>query len=152
MNLLEIEQLVELVQKANISELTLRHDGARITIRKTPEGPTVQGGDLMPYMGESEDNLAYDLRQDSDDISSNAPAEPEAISIFSPLVGHFRHIKPMVGLGAHVAKGQVVGVIESVKLINDITSPNAGQITDVLVDDGQAVEYGQELFTICPQY
>jgi biotin carboxyl carrier protein len=148
MNVPELERLVELVQRANISELTLRQDAARITIRKTPQ--EAGGGALIPYADEG----GFYQNDTGEDVAAAEPlhaAEPEPIIIFAPLVGHFRHIKPMVGMGARVAKGQVVGVIEAVKLINEITSPASGRITDVLVDDGQAVEYGQELFAVQPE-
>jgi acetyl-CoA carboxylase biotin carboxyl carrier protein len=148
MNVSEIERLVELVQQSNISELTLRQEGARITIRKTPPQP--EGSALVPYTyGEQ----PYELDPVDGEISgrsSEPEAAPEPVTIFSPLVGHFRHIKPMIGLGAKVAQGQVVGVIEAVKLINEITSPTVGQVIDVCVDDGQAVEYGQDLFKVMP--
>ncbi len=150
MNVPELERLVELVQKANISELTLRHEGARITIRKTPQG-VATGTELIPYSGQEDEDPQEALAGASPGTPREAPAEAEPLFIFSPLVGHFRHIKPLVGLGARVAKGQVVGVIEAVKLINEIVSPAAGRIIDVLVEDGQAVEYGQELFTLQPE-
>jgi len=150
MNLPEIERLVELVQNANISELTLRYEGSRVTIRKTPAGPTVQCGELMPYSPGGVASATDDDGIEQANLILSPPTAPEAVSIYSPLVGHFRHIKPMVGLGARVVAGQVVGVIEAVKLINEITSPAIGIVTDVLVDDGQAVEYGQELFTVQP--
>ena len=149
MNVPELEQLVDLVQRANISELTLRQADARITIRKTPRG-VATGTELVPY-GQGDCALEADEDDAAGQTGDEAvPAEPDPITIFSPLVGHFRHIKPLVGLGARVAKGQVVGIIEAVKLINEITSPANGRITDVLVEDGQAVEYGQELFSVQP--
>jgi biotin carboxyl carrier protein len=150
MNVPDLEHLVDLVQRANIAELTLRHDGARITIRKTPRG-MVAGADLVPVVHANTDVDMVDSQDGGSTDDLAFLAEPEPITIFSPLVGHFRHIKPMVGLGARVARGQVVGVIEAVKLINEITSPTNGRITDVLVDDGQAVEYGQELFSVQPE-
>ncbi|MEV6275625.1 biotin/lipoyl-containing protein [Nocardia sp. NPDC051832] len=88
-----------------------------------------------------------------------APAEEEAaataFAIESPLVGHFyRAIEPgadpFVAPGDYVEEGQVVAIVEAMKLMNQITAPSAGRIVDVLPADGSVVEFGQRLIVFEP--
>ena|SRR5579859_316927 len=148
MDLTELERLVEMVQGANIRELTLRQDGARITIRKSPSYAAGTGGALTTYTGEFQDAADFEgTRRDTGDAS--LPAEI-AIPVTAPLVGTFRHIKPLVGLGAKVTQGQILCEIWAMNIANEVASPCAGKIVDTLVEDGQPVEYGQELYAIEP--
>ena len=66
------------------------------------------------------------------------------------MVGVFHHSDPPITAGMQVEAGQVIAVIESMKLMNDIRSEESGTILSVHVDDGLAVEYGQPLFDIDP--
>jgi biotin carboxyl carrier protein len=139
----EIERLVGLVEHAHISELTLRQEGARLTIRK-PVGVAHTHGALVPY------EEPHEFAEEEGYIETPllaAPSEPIA-TVTAPLVGFFRHVKPMVGLGAQVKQGQIIGIIEAMKLVNEVKAPEAGVVTDVLVEDGLPVEYGQALFDI----
>ncbi len=153
MDLNELERLVEMVQNANIRELTLKQQGARITIRKSVSAPRAESMALVPVP----DEMDFPELYPEEGYSPEAPSSPELfvleeepplVSVTAPLVGVYRHVKPIVGLGAKVTQGQVVGIIEAMKLINEVMSPANGKVVDVLVDDGQPVEYGQELFVI----
>jgi acetyl-CoA carboxylase biotin carboxyl carrier protein len=144
MNVDDIERLLGLLERANIRELTLRENGARITIRKTPE-EVAHSSALVPVSYET-----YELHEEEGRDHVH-PIEPSRCMVTAPLVGFFHHIKPMVGLGAQVKQGQVIGIIEAMKLINDVKAPVGGTVTDVLVEDGLPVEYGQLLFEINPE-
>lgn len=151
MDIAELERLLELVRNANIRELTLRQGEARITLRKAPPVETTTGTALVAVYGEETDYLAETAEgQDLSAAGNGAPvATPVAsLQITAPLVGVFRHVKPIIGLGARVTEGQVVGVIEAMKLVNEVTAPFDGAVTDVLVEDGMPVEYGQALFIL----
>lgn len=79
--------------------------------------------------------------------------EKKLIPIKSPMVGTFYHSDsadrpPFVVEGNHVAPGRKIGIIETMKIMKDVTSPLKGKIVKVLVKNGQPVEYGQELFTV----
>ena len=142
MDVSELERLIALMQNARISELTLREGDARVTLRRNrvPKSTALvayesSGGEYMTEVEMSE---------------SSAPAPPEDITVIAPLVGVFRHIKPMVGLGAKVKEGQKIGTIQAVSLLTDLTSPTNGVVVDVFIEDGHPVEYGHILFTIRP--
>ena len=88
--------------------------------------------------------------------SAPAPAAKENIdyySVTSPLVGVFyaapaENAEPYVAIGDHVKKGQVLCVVEAMKLMNEVTSEEDGVISEICVTNGQIVEYGTELFRI----
>lgn len=135
----EIEKLVELVAASRIHELTAQAGETRITItagparRKParPPAPKPQSDSIAPTLIESE-------------------AAPEIHRITAPMVGVFHHAEPPINAGMDVRAGQVIAVIESMKLMNDIRSEETGTIQAMHVDDGLAVEYGQPLFDILP--
>jgi acetyl-CoA carboxylase biotin carboxyl carrier protein len=147
MNLPEIERLVELVQGANIAELTLRHNGTRVTIRKSPSVAVPSQSEALTLTGEGDTaEPAFHLDMEPEDTS----AEDDVLMVKSPLVGTFRHAKSPVVLGAIVREGQVLGIIEAMKLPNEVTAPEAGKVVEALVEEGQFVEYGQDLYAIQP--
>ena len=141
MEIAELERLVALLQDSHISELTLRENGARVTIRKTPEAV------LPPIVTYPVSEWAEDDEYPSDFTEEELP---DITEITAPLVGFFRHVKPVVGLGATVKQGQTVGIIEAMKLITEIPSPISGIVDEVHVEDAMPVEYGHLLFTVKP--
>jgi acetyl-CoA carboxylase biotin carboxyl carrier protein len=146
MDVTELESLVALVQKANVRELTLRQGEARITIRKSllePAGsaPFSHAHSLPSEPPASESEMHYEERTGEVGLE-------ETVFIISPLVGVFHHTSPVVALGAAVKVGQTVGVIESMNLVHEVEATESGVVTDVLIEDGVVVEYGQQLFAL----
>jgi len=148
MNITEIEQLVELVSGANIGELTLRHEGTRITIRKAPR-PSKRESTALAYLDatlEDEEDFQLDMTESGE--SGEGEPEENIVMVKSPRVGAFRHAKSPVVLGASVREGQVLGIVEAMKLPSDVVAPIAGKVVEVFVEEGQFVEYGQDLYAI----
>lgn len=149
----ELDRLAELVESSNISELTLREGKARITIRRRDRTAPASAGMLVPYGYPAGADVETES-PDDDDLYIDAgdfEDEEEASStswIAAPLVGIFHHIKPMTGIGAKIRPGQVVGEIAAMKIVSEIRAESEGRITDVLAEDGMAVEYGQALFEV----
>ena len=139
MEISELERLAALVRRHNISELTLRQGEARVTLR-APALEAEAFGDEEPY---DDGEAVTDERSDA--ASSAAPGQ---VTVTAPLVGVFHHIKPVVGLATRVTAGQVMGVIEAMRLVNEVTSPANGVVTDVVIEEGAAVEFGQPLFVV----
>jgi acetyl-CoA carboxylase biotin carboxyl carrier protein len=145
MEITELEELVQLLRESNAGELTLRHEGERITIRKatrsaSPSVALTHGGEEYRY-----DTQYADVVDDDVEIATE---HEQSVLVTAPLVGVFRHVKPLIGLNARVEEGQVVGVIEAMKLITEINAPASGVIVDRFIEDGHPVEFGQALFEI----
>lgn len=133
----EIEKLVDLVARSNVAEVTIRWEGRRITVRKAAGAPTT-----LPTPTGISAHAAASIQSPA----SSAPPEPRWIA--APMVGIFHPAEPPVEEGACVKAGQVVGMIESMKLMNDICSEESGIVQEVLVEPGMPVEYGQPLFAL----
>jgi biotin carboxyl carrier protein len=138
MEIAEIEQLLDVVRDARISELAVSMEGAKVKLRKPllPEAQIVRHAESTPKMAAAS-------------VAAPQPAaEAPAAYITAPMVGIFHAIDSISIVGTPVKAGQVVGAIESMKLMNDVTSEQDGVIADVMVDDGMPVEYGQHLFRL----
>ena len=88
-------------------------------------------------------------------VSEETATEPSGKIVKSPLVGTFyaapaEDADPYVSVGDTVKKGQVMAIVEAMKLMNEIESDYSGTVAEILVENGQAVEYGQPLFRIVP--
>ena len=93
------------------------------------------------------------LKEDSAAENAKTSSEPEGNLVKSPLVGVFyaapaEDAPPFVKVGDHVTAGQTLAIVEAMKLMNEIESDFSGTIAEVLVENGQAVEYGQPLFRL----
>lgn len=78
-------------------------------------------------------------------LTESAPDEPRLLDIRSTVVGYYRSAKPPLAPGTNVAKGDRVAAIEALGLLSDIESKVAGEVVELLVEEGQAVQYGQVL-------
>ncbi|MEP7098745.1 MAG: biotin/lipoyl-containing protein [Dokdonella sp.] len=144
MDIQELEQLAQMVRESNVGELTLRHEGQRITIRKSAHAATA-----VTQFSDADYAYTTDYAEvvdtEADEVIERA--DPSVL-VTAPLVGVFGHVKPLVGLNARVNEGQVVGVIEAMKINTEIKSPATGTIVDIFIEAGHPVEFGQALFEI----
>lgn len=164
MDLKEIQNLIKFVARSGASEVKLEMDDFKITIRT---GSTSE--DYRP----SESNVSYNIPQHTapqqPQVANIAPAAPSAestaakptepeskhITIKSPIIGTFyRRPSPdkpnFIEVGSHIQKGDVLCVIEAMKLFNEIESEISGTIVKILVDDSSPVEFDQPLFIVDP--
>lgn len=148
LNLQEIKELIKIIDETEISELNLESDGMKISIRK---GPSVVAG--VPVTATA---LQEGMERVVAPAFSKAP-EPVVLAneemITSPMVGTFYSSQSpeapaFVKVGQQVEVGQPVCIIEAMKLMNEIESEIEGKIIQILVENGQPVEYGQLLFII----
>ncbi len=156
MTLDEIKQLIEFIRSQELSEFEWEQDGARISIKIGPGHHAVAVPQAAPVMPA----LAPPLQPPP--VASGEPAAPpepeegaELAIVKSPIVGTFyRSAEPgsevFVSVGETVRKGQVLCIIEAMKLMNEIDSEYDGEIVSVYVENGQPVQYGERLFAIRP--
>jgi len=168
MNIKDIQNLIRFVAKSGASEVDLEMDGVKITI-KTPahsDGSaeatvhTIAPQGMMPAMMPAATAPMSVPAAPAQPETVAAPAQDSAsedhlIEITSPMIGTFYRRpspdKPLfVNVGDEVAEGDVVCIIEAMKLFNEIESEVSGKIVKILVEDSSPVEYGQPLFLVDP--
>jgi len=149
-NLKEIKELIELMRQTGVSELEVERSGVRVRIRTGRAGgeePIVSVVHPLSERGAQELPAA--------ESAAAPPAEEQGVLVRSPIVGTFyRSASPdgpnYVEVGDVVKKGQILCIVEAMKLMNEIESETDGKILEVLVENARPVEYGQPLFRIDP--
>ena len=163
MDLNQIREILDLVREHDLSEFEIEHDGLRLKVRKDVNGahqivmpamPTVP----MPPGGAAATPAPAPVAT-SGALEAQAPldaagdAEIELAVVKSPIVGTFyRSAEPgaaaFVDIGTTVKKGQVLCIIEAMKLMNEIDSEYDGEVVNIYVENGQPVQYGERLFAV----
>ena len=143
MSIIEIRQLLKLMDAGDLEELVIEQEreGLKLTLRKP--APTVAA-----YV----DDDGYDLDETP---AAEMQTLPKDIAVVAPLVGIFRASmkaggKPLVGVGDVVREGQVIAAIESLNVHNEVEATTAGRVREIIIQDGQPVEYGQPLIILDP--
>ena len=158
MNVDDIKRLVEVFQESGIDELEVSW-GEGQTIRMTRRmAQTERNGAYMPQaLSQAPVPIAFQAPPAPDALSPPAavPADAGLVEIRSPMVGTFyRAPSPespsYVEVGARVEKGQVVCIVEAMKLMNEIEAEVSGTIVRALIDNAQPVEFNQPLFLVRP--
>jgi acetyl-CoA carboxylase biotin carboxyl carrier protein len=158
-----VKKLIDILDESTVDSIEISSDkGMKIRISKSPSGrgamqvaqPTVMAPMMTPPM------LPTGQPTPAEGTPAvEPPAAPEPKSggndVKSPMVGTFYSApepgaKPYVSVGSRVSKGQILCIIEAMKIMNEIESEVAGVVTEVLASDAQPVEYGQPLFRIDP--
>jgi len=156
MDLRKLKKLIDLVQESGIAELEVKEgeESVRIT-RAVGTQQTVylpQGG--MGQMQSAPAGQGYGERLPAAElVVDDGPAPIEGHTVKSPMVGTFYRSatpggKAFVDIGQSVSEGETLCIIEAMKLMNEIEADKTGVIKQILVENGQAVEYGQPLFVI----
>lgn len=160
MDLKEIQNLIRFVAKSGASEVKLEMDDIKITIKTGSDSETtiVQQVPVAAQVPQTVTSAqAPSAPSQSAEATPAAPAEDDSkyITIKSPIIGTF-YRKPspdkptFVEVGQTIAEGDVLCVIEAMKLFNEIESEVSGKIVKVLVDDASPVEFDQPLFLVDP--
>ncbi|MFD1850589.1 acetyl-CoA carboxylase biotin carboxyl carrier protein [Oceanobacillus bengalensis] len=159
----EIRELIKLIDQSNIEEFTYESDGTTVSMKKTGStGEVVKEVVATPVERKSEPATASVESVTKEETVK--PVKPETVSeetptkkfdyeITSPMVGTFYssptpEADPYVSLGSNVGNDTVVCIVEAMKLFNEIEAEVSGEIVEVLVENGELVEYGQPLYRV----
>jgi len=162
MDLNQIKQILELVREHELSEFEIEHDGLRLKIRKDMNGahvvtlPAPAASVVVPAGAAAALPAAGPVAAASAPAAAATDAAAEEIELAvvkSPIVGTFYRSSepgaaPFVDIGTIVKKGQVLCIIEAMKLMNEIDSEYDGEVVNIYVENGQPVQYGERLFAI----
>ena len=137
-----IEKVVELLESSTLTELELKDGSQSIAMKRGAAGEVVAAP--------KKSSVSKVVDEDIETTEEETSAETKRKSIVSPMVGTFYksmspEAKPFVEVGQTVATGQVVCIIEAMKLMNEIEAEVSGRIVEICVEDGQPVEFGQVL-------
>jgi acetyl-CoA carboxylase biotin carboxyl carrier protein len=150
MNLKEIREILELLKGSDVSEFELGRGDTVIKVRR--------GAPQIVYTAQPQPvplPAAAPREAEEPRPPVTTPAKPAHKEIVSPIVGTFYRAPapdsaPFVEVGTHVIKGQVLCIVEAMKIMNQIESDTTGAIAAILVENAQPVAYGQPLFHILP--
>ena len=155
---MEFEQILQLIDHVSDSKLTsfqYESDSVKLSMKCGKETKIIAGDvDISAAGGAAVLPLAGTVSASAtEQESSQTQKEPEGNLVKSPLVGTFyaapaEDAEPFVKVGDHVKKGQILAIVEAMKLINEIESDFDGEVAEIYVENAQAVEYGQPLFRI----
>ena len=156
MDLRKLKTLIELVQESGIAELEVTEGEERVRITRTVASapqPFMQYAAPMMHAMQPSPMMAAPVTAPVAAPVPELVAEPTGHIVKSPMVGTFYRsaapgAKPFAEVGSVVNVGDTICIIEAMKLMNEIESDKAGVVKAVLVESGDAVEYGQPLFTI----
>jgi acetyl-CoA carboxylase biotin carboxyl carrier protein len=156
MDFKQIQELIKMINKSNIGELTIEQKDFRVTIKQKEEQVTqvVQAMPSVPVYS-APPSASQPLAPAEKTKAAEEAAPSNLITIKSPMIGTFyRKASPdkpnFAEVGDEVAPGKVVCIIEAMKLFNEIESEISGKIVKVLVEDASPVEYDQPLFLVEP--
>ncbi|SEN18101.1 acetyl-CoA carboxylase biotin carboxyl carrier protein [Paenibacillus sp. OV219] len=157
----EIKELIKLVDGTSVHELEIENDGARLMIRKPgkTEVVNVQAASVVPTYTQAY-QPQVNAPAPSQQQSAPAPEQPAPNEnyhqILSPMVGTFYSASspekaPFVNVGDRINEKSIVCILEAMKLMNELEAEVRGEIVEILVENGQLIEFGQPLFLVKPE-
>ena len=163
MDLEQLRQLLDLVREHELAEFEIEHEGLRVKLRKDVNGAPVVSHPAASALPPGPHAPAASIVAGTaaapgpalaaTDATTDSDAEIELAVVKSPIVGTFyRSPEPgtasFVDIGTTVKKGQVLCIIEAMKLMNEIDSEYDGEVVNIYVENGQPVQYAERLFAI----
>jgi acetyl-CoA carboxylase biotin carboxyl carrier protein len=154
MDLRKLKTLIDLVSESNISELEITEADGKVRIVKSDPAAAMAQPMHMPSVTMAAQPMP--VQAPAAPMAAAAPAEPAVPAghaVKSPMVGTFYRSsspgsKAFVEIGAEIKEGDPICIIEAMKIMNEIEADKTGKVTQILVENGQAVEFGQPLFII----
>lgn len=145
MDIRKVKKLIELLEESDVAEIEIHEGEESVRISRAST--------IAPTMVAAPQMMAAAAEAPAAAGKPDTPAEPQGHIIRSPMVGTFYRApspgaKPFVTEGQSVAPGETLCIIEAMKILNQIESDKAGKVIEVLVENGQPVEYNEPLFVI----
>lgn len=148
----DMKEIIKTVDQSSVETFKYEYEGMTVLVEKkagsrhhSGQAETPEKLELKPSVVRKEEEKAVE--------TVSKQNEADVHQVLSPMVGTFYgrsnpEAEPFVEIGTKVEKGQIVCVVEAMKLFNEIQAEVSGEIVEMLVEDGQVVEYGQPLFLI----
>jgi acetyl-CoA carboxylase biotin carboxyl carrier protein len=152
MDLRKLKTLIDLVSESNVSELEITEAEGKVRIVKSV--PVMASAPVTYSMAPSTVAPVPVVEvSPAAVVPAAAPVAPAGHTVKSPMVGTFYRAsspgaKPFVEVGDTIKEGETICIVEAMKILNEIEADKSGTVTQILVENGQAVEYGQPLYVI----
>ena len=149
MDIRKVKKLMELLEQSGMSEIEIKEGEESVKISRFGNAPL-----MTPIVSQQPAAMVTPSQVESTTTTAtNKGSEASGNLISSPMVGTYYSApspsaKPFVTVGQHVNKGDTVGIIEAMKIMNQIEADHSGTVVEILVKDGEAVEFGQALIVI----
>ena len=152
----ELRELIEIISRSEFVTFELEREGFKLRLVKGNSAPPLIAYAPAPAPGPAVPN-AETAASEALATTAAPRMEPGIVDLPSPIVGTFYRAPnpeapPFTEVGARVKKGQVLGIVEAMKLMNEIESEIDAEVVEICVASGQPVEYGQVLFRLRPSF
>ncbi len=150
----EIRELIDLISRSNFASFELEGEGFRLKLVKDTGGVTRPESEVVPSPRRAAE--AQEKHEPAEAVDTQAPQAADGlVDLRTPIVGTFYRgatpdAKPFVEVGGRVGKGQVLCIVEAMKVMNEIEAEIEAEVAEILITDGQPVEYGEILFRLRP--
>ena len=148
MDIRKVKKLMELLEQSGMSEIEIKEGEESVKISRYGNAPL-----MTPIVPQQPASMVTSSQVESMTTATNNNSEVDGNLVSSPMVVTYYSApspsaKPFVTVGQHVNKGDTVGIIEAMKIMNQIETDHSGTVVKILVKDGEAVEFGQALIVI----
>ena len=148
MDIRKVKKLMELLEQSGMAEIEIKEGEESVKISRFGNAPLI-----TPTISQQPTAILTPSTVESTTTATDKGSEASGNLISSPMVGTYYSApspsaKPFVTVGQHVNKGDTVGIIEAMKIMNQIEADHSGTVVEILVKDGEAVEFGQALIVI----
>ena len=148
MDIRKVKKLMELLEQSGMAEIEIKEGEESVKISRFGNAPLI-----TPTVSQQPTVALTPSKVESTTTAADRGSETSGNLISSPMVGTYYSApspsaKPFVTVGQHVNKGDTIGIIEAMKIMNQIEADHSGTVVEILVKDGEAVEFGQALIVI----
>ena len=148
MDIRKVKKLMELLDQSGMAEIEIKEGEESVKISRFGNAPL-----MTPIVSQQPAAMVTPSQVESMTTATNNNSKVDGNLVSSPMVGTYYSApspsaKPFVTVGQHVNKGDTVGIIEAMKIMNQIEADHSGNVVEILVKDGEAVEFGQALIVI----
>ena len=150
MDIRKVKKLMELLEESGMSEIEIKEGEESVKISRYGNSPAPAQHPIQSFV---QQQAPVSSAPTSQTASQNEQPQDTGQSVTSPMVGTFYSApsptaKPFVSIGQKINQGDTVGIIEAMKIMNQIESDQSGTVVEILVKDGEAVEFGQSLIVV----
>ena len=150
MDIRKVKKLMELLEESGMSEIEIKEGEESVKISRYGNSPAPAQHPIQSFV---QQQAPVSSAPSSQTASPNEQPQETGQSVTSPMVGTFYSApsptaKPFVSIGQKINQGDTVGIIEAMKIMNQIESDQSGTVIEILVKDGEAVEFGQSLIVV----